>query len=139
MRDKVFIDTNILMYMQSGMNMEKTKISRRLFEKLSSDHLIVLSTQVLEEFYVALTRKLKHDPITIKNLLLLFDDFEIVTINSLIIFDAIDLSVTHQLSFWDSLIICSALSSQCKVIYSEDLNHGQLIRGVEIINPFKQI
>ncbi|MFZ1678590.1 MAG: PIN domain-containing protein [Saprospiraceae bacterium] len=137
MRDKVFFDTNILIYMQSGMNPAKMKTSRQLFEKSSSDHLIVLSTQVLQEFFVAMTRKLNHDPITIKNLLNLFDDFEIVTINTSIIFEAIDTSVLNQLSFWDSLIICSAVSSHCKVIYTEDMNHGQVIRGVEIVNPFK--
>ena len=139
MRDKVFIDTNILIYMQSGMSPAKMKISRTLFEKSSSDHLVVLSTQVLQEFYVAMTRKLNHDPMTIKNILVLFDDFEVVTINSIIIFDAIDTSVLHQLSFWDSLIICAASASHCKVIYTEDLNHGQVIRGVEIVNPFKSM
>lgn len=136
MKDKVFIDTNILIYLQSGMNPAKMKASRLLFEKASSDQLIVLSTQVLQEFYVAMTRKLNHDPITVKNLLILFDDFEIITIHKPIIFDAIDISVLHQLSFWDSLIISSASISHCKVIYTEDLNHGQLIRGVEIVNPF---
>lgn len=137
MRDKVFIDTNILIYMQSGMDPAKMETSRQLFLKSSSEHLIVLSTQVLQEFFVAMTRKLHYDPITIKQLLGLFDDFEIVTINTSIIFDAIDTSILNQLSFWDSLIICSAVSSHCKVIYTEDMNHGQLIRGVEIVNPFK--
>ncbi len=137
MRDKVFIDTNILIYMQSGMDPVKMKTSRQLFLKSSSEHLIVLSTQVLQEFFVAMTRKLHHDPIAIKQLLGLFDDFEIVTINTSIIFDAIDTSVLNQLSFWDSLIISSAVSSHCKVIYTEDMNQGQVIRGVEIVNPFK--
>ncbi|MEP6793516.1 MAG: PIN domain-containing protein [Saprospiraceae bacterium] len=136
-RNKVFIDTSILIYMQSGMSPAKMKISRELFEKSSLDNLIVLSTQVLQEFFVTMTLKLNHDPITIKNLLGLFDDFEIITVNASLIFDAIDTSVVHQLSFWDSLIICSASSSHCKVIYTEDMNHGQVIRGVEIVNPFK--
>jgi len=122
--------------MQSGMNPAKMNASRMLFEKSSSHQLIVLSTQVMQEFYVAMTRKLQHDPVTIKNLLVLFDNFEIITINTSIIFDAIDTSVLHQLSFWDSLIICSASASHCKVIYTEDMNHGQVIRGVEIVNPF---
>ena len=137
MNDKVFIDTNILVYMQSGMNETKMKISRQLFEQSASDNRIVISTQVLQEFYVAMTRKLGHDPIPIKNLLALFSDFEIVTITTSIIFDAIDTTIINQLSFWDSLIICSASAGKCKIIYSEDLNHGQVIRGVEVVNPFK--
>jgi predicted nucleic acid-binding protein len=137
MNDKVFIDTNILVYMQSGMSESKMKMTRKLFEQAASDNLIVISTQVIQEFYIAMTRKLGHDPVTIKNLLVLFSDFETVTITTAIIFDAIDTSVVNQLSFWDSLIICSASAAKCKVIYSEDLNHGQVIRGVEVVNPFK--
>jgi len=137
MRDKVFFDTNILVYLQTGMDAAKTKVSRQIIEKSSSENLVVLSTQILQEFYVAMTRKLGHDPITIKNILLLFTDFEIVTINPSIIFDAIDISVLQQLSFWDSLIISAASYSHCKKVYSEDLTHGQVIRGVEIVNPYK--
>ena len=137
MSDKVFMDTNILIYMQSGLDPVKTRICRKLFEQASSDNLIVLSTQILQEFYVAMTRKLGHDSITIKNILSLFNDFEIVKIDSAIIFDAIDISVLHQLSFWDSLVISAANAGNCKVLYSEDLNHGQVIRGVEVVNPFK--
>ena len=138
MRDKVFIDTNILVYMQSGIDEVKMMTSRELFEHASSQQLIVLSTQILQELYITMTRKLGHDPITIKKLLGLFIDFEIVTINPAILFDAIDTSVLHQISFWDGLVISAASISNCKILYSEDLNHGQIINGVMIVNPFKQ-
>lgn len=136
MRDKVFIDTNILVYLQSGMDVHKTKISKELFHSLAEKNLIVLSTQVLQEFYVAMTKKLGHNPLDIKNLLFLFKDFEIINVNSSIIFEAIDISVLHKISFWDSLLISSASAGNCKIIYSEDLNHGQMIGGVQIINPY---
>ncbi len=137
MRDKVFFDTNILVYMQSGMDPAKTKVSRQLFEHNSLDNLIVLSTQILQEFYVAMTRKMGHDPLVIKNVLVLFSEFEIVPVSTSILFDAIDISVLHKLSFWDSLVVSAASAGNCKFIYSEDFNHGQVIRGVEIVNPFK--
>ncbi len=139
MRDKIFIDTNILVYMQSGLDPSKTKISRQLFEKSSSENLIVISTQILQEFYITMTRKFGHDPITIKKLLSLFTGFEIVSNNTSTIFDAIDISVLHQLSFWDGLVISAAMMGNCNIIYSEDLNHGQVIRGVEIVNPFYRL
>lgn len=138
MKNKVFIDTNILVYMQSGLDPSKTKISRQLFETCASQNLIVLSTQILQEFYVTMTRKLGHDPVTIKKLLSLFTDFEIIMNTPGNIFEAIDISVLHQLSFRDSLICSAAISGNCKYIYSEDLHHGLVIRGVEVVNPFKE-
>ena len=110
MRDKIFFDTNILVYMQSGLDPLKTKRCRQIFEKSSSENLVVISTQILQEFYITMTRKLSHDPITIKKLLFLFTDFEIVSNNTPIIFEAIDISVLHQLPFWDSLIISAAIA-----------------------------
>jgi len=136
MTDKIFFDTNILVYLQSGLDPHKTGISRHLFEQCASDHLLVLSTQVLQEFYITMTRKLGHDPVRIKNILHLFSDFEIIFNSPPIIFEAIDISVLQQLSFWDSMIISAAAAGHCKILYSEDMQHGQVIRGVQIINPF---
>ncbi len=137
MNDKIFFDTNVLVYMQSGFDTSKTNICRQLFERNATDNLIVLSTQILQEFFITMTRKLGHDPITVKDIIILFAEFEIVTNTQHLIFQAIDISVLHKLSFWDSLVVSAAAAANCKTIYSEDMNHGQMIRGVEIINPFK--
>jgi len=136
MKNKVLLDTNILIYLQEGLDAKKHKLSQKLFEKLANENVIVLSTQVLQEFFVAMTRKLNHDPITVKQILLLFEKFEIVTIQFQMVMQAIDISVLNKLSFWDSLIITAAEVSNCKVIYSEDLNPGQKIKGITIVNPF---
>jgi predicted nucleic acid-binding protein len=71
------------------------------------------------------------------NIINSYEHFEIVTINLEIIKNAIDLSILNKLSFWDSLIISAAYSSKCKILMTEDLNHGQIINGVEIVNPLK--
>lgn len=123
--------------MQSGMDISKMKRSKELFNQTAEENLVVLSTQILQEFFVTMTKKLGHDPLVIKNLLTLFKDFEIININTPIIFEAIDISVLKRISFWDSLVISSASAGNCRIIYSEDLNHGQMIGGVEIINPFR--
>ena len=136
MKNKVFLDTNILIYLQSGLDDSKSNKSRQLFEKLSGQNLIVLSTQVLQEFYVAMTRKLHHDPLKVKNIISMLLDFEIVTIQPTMISDAIDISILHQLSLWDSLLIACADSSHCDILYSEDLSNVQKIKGVQVVNPF---
>ena len=136
MKTKVFVDTNILIYLQEGLDKPKHEIAVSLFEKLADENVIVLSTQVLQEFYVAMTKKLGHDPVTIKQLLQLFERFEIMIIQVSTVQEAIDISILNKLSYWDSLIVASALESKCKTIYTEDLNHSQDIKGVKIVNPF---
>ena len=96
----------------------------------------VLSTQVLQEFYVTATRKLFVDPLLAKQILKNFEHFEIVTISSEFIEEAIDNSIIHQLSFWDALIIVSAKQSACLELWTENLNDGQNISGVKIFDPF---
>ena len=136
MKIKVFVDTNILIYLQEGLDKSKHEIAVSLFEKLADENVIALSTQVLQEFYVAMTKKLGHDPVAIKRILQLFEKFEINTIQVDTIQEAIDISILNKLSYWESLIIASAIESKCKFIYTEDLNHGQVIKGVKIVNPF---
>lgn len=96
----------------------------------------VISTQVLQEFYVASTKKLGVEPLIAKEIMHAFTNFEIVTITSDLIMQAIDCSILNKISFWDSLIVTAAEATHCNVIWTEDLNHNQIIRGVKIQNPF---
>jgi predicted nucleic acid-binding protein len=95
----------------------------------------VISTQVLQEFYVTVTRKLRVDSLIAKEVLHSLEHFEVVTISTGIIKEAIDCAVLNKISFWDSLIITAAEASKCTRVWSEDLNHGQITRGVKIHNP----
>ncbi len=134
---KIFIDTNILVYCLDNNYPEKQKKCRSLLKSIRDESYGVISTQVIQEFYVCSVKKLNSDPIIIKNIINTYEHFEIVTINLGLIKDAIDLSVLNRISFWDSLILTAAGSSKCKILWTEDLNHGQIINGVEIINPLK--
>jgi predicted nucleic acid-binding protein len=118
-------------------NPDKRETCRNLIRKAASKGDAVISTQVLQEFYVATTTKLYVDPILIKSIIHTFENMEVVTINRDLINDAIDASLQYKLSFWDSLIIITAESAKCDLLYSEDLNHGQVIRNVKIVNPLK--
>lgn len=133
---KVFLDTNVLAYAQDHDAPEKRERSRQLIAEVVASGTGVISTQVLQEFYVTVTRKMGVAPLAAKTVLQAFTIFEVVPISPALIEQAIDRSVLTQLSFWDALIVSASASSGCTTIYSEDLNAGQLIGGVRVVNPF---
>jgi predicted nucleic acid-binding protein len=132
---KIFIDTNLLVYSLDAFHLEKQNKSRLLLKAMVEDFTGVISTQVMQEFYVAATRKLGADPLIVKDILHSFERFEIVLITPGLIKDAVDCSIINRISFWDALIVASAENARCEKLWSEDLNDGQLIRGVRIENP----
>lgn len=135
MNDKVFIDTNIWIYLYS--DNKKSQLSKKLIE--TNFEKIVLSTQILNEFFnvIAIKYKIKSKEDT-KNIIEdLIDDFPISEVNSKVILKAIDISIKYQYSFFDSLMITSTIIENCSVLYSEDLHHNQIIENtLTITNPF---
>ena len=115
----------------------KQRRCRELVRALVVRHEAVISTQVLQEFYVACTAKLKVKPILVKGMIHGFQNMEVVTVGSDLINEAIDTSIQYQISFWDSLVVVSAESAKCQYLITEDLNEGQVIRNVKIQNPMK--
>lgn len=132
---KVFIDTNILIYAMDKSHPLKRSRCRDLLKRLNNELKGVISTQVMQEFYVTATKKLGADPLVVKDLLNSFERFETVLVTPEIIKDAVDCSILNRLSFWDSLIVSAAESANCAKLWTEDLNHGQIIRSVRIENP----
>jgi predicted nucleic acid-binding protein len=96
----------------------------------------VVSTQVLQEYFVASTRKLGVDPELARRKVELFGTLGLVVLDRTQILGAIDLLRLHGLSFWDALIVQAALDANCRVLYSEDFQSGRTIRGLRIRNPF---
>jgi predicted nucleic acid-binding protein len=136
MSDRVFFDANIFVYAQDAGAPEKQRISREIIAKLADSGDGVISTQVMQEFFVAATRKLGVAPLAAKGILKTLAVFEIVQVSPLLIHEAVDCSILNQISFWDSLILATAASSGCSTVLSEDLNPGQIILGVKVHNPF---
>lgn len=132
---KTFIDTNILVYAMDMHDPKRRKQSRAALTQLDAEGGAVISTQVLQELYVVATKKLGVEPLTAKEILRGLEHFEIVTISPALIRDAIDCHILHRLSFWDALILTSAESARCDTLWSEDLSTGQVIRGVQVVNP----
>ena len=132
---KSFLDTNILIYQMDNRDVVKQKKCRELVRALVLRHEAVISTQILQEFYVACTAKLKVKPILVKGMIHGFQNMEVVTVGADLINEAIDTSIQYQISFWDSIVVVSAESAKCQYLITEDLNEGQVIRNVKIQNP----
>lgn len=136
MTGKTFIDTNILIYSVDRADPGKRETAIHLIETLLKTRSGVISTQVLQEFYSAATRKLGIQPTAARQHLRDFRAFDIVQITPEIIEQGIDTSLLHQTSFWDGLILAAAATANATHLLSEDLNHGQTIQSIVIRNPF---
>ena len=134
---KSFLDTNILIYQMDGRDPPKQKKCRELVRALVLKHEAVISTQILQEFYVACTAKLKITPILVKGMMHGYQNMEVVTVGTDLINETVDTSVQYHISFWDALVVVSAESAKCQYLITEDLNEGQVIRNVRVQNPMK--
>lgn len=138
MSDRVFVDTNILVYAHDLSAGDRHDRASAIIESLWESETGVISTQVLQELYVTITRKIKNPvklPIAreiIRNYLawpVQINDPETTILAS-------ELEEKHRLSFWDAMIVAAALRLQAKKIITEDLQHGQTIESVLVENPF---
>jgi predicted nucleic acid-binding protein len=133
-----FLDTNVLVYLFDADEPVKQARARELFRQ---DSEIRLSTQVLQEFYVAATRKLAK-PLPPEQARGVVDDlgvFPVARISHHLVLSAIDRSMASQVSFWDGLIIETALAEDARRLVSEDLQDGWEIEGMRVWNPFASL
>ena len=133
---KMFLDTNFLVYQLDKRFPVKQRLSREMTRDLVGRGEAVISTQVLQEFYVVATTKLKVDPILAKGIMNRFGNMEVVTVTTDLINQAADTSIQSKVSFWDALVVAAAASANCERVLTEDLNDGQTICGVKVSNPF---
>jgi len=139
MKERSFLDSNILVYTDDSNDLDKQKRALALIKSGGESRNAILSTQVLQEYFAASTRKLKTPVETVQRKIeLLSKRLEIYSISTEDISAAIDLHRLHSFSFWDSLIIRMAQKSNCSILYSEDMQNGRQIGCVKIINPFSE-
>jgi predicted nucleic acid-binding protein len=135
-----FVDTNILVYAIAGDDPERSPVAQDLLRKLMLNRELRTSTQVLQELYVTLTRKGKL-PMLPRAALRYIDQiaaWPVAVTDFRAVRRAIELSIGSMLSFWDALIVVAAEGSGAKTLYSEDLQAGQELLGVRIVNPFER-
>ena len=133
---RCFIDTNLLIYADSGDQPVKQRMSLTLLKQLRINYTGVLSTQVLNEYCNVALNKLRLPHADIRQQLHFWQQFEVVQVTPSIIEVAVDLHETRSLSYYDALVVAAAQTSGCAVLYSEDMNAGEVIGGVRIVNPF---
>jgi predicted nucleic acid-binding protein len=137
MSDRTFVDTNVLIYAHNLDAGAKRQIANTVLRELWSERTGVLSMQVLQEFYVNVTRKIAA-PLSKNAARLVVESYAVwcVEIGPAEIYAAFRIEDQSRIGFWDALIVSSAAKSGASRILSEDLSDGQRIAGVLIENPF---
>jgi len=137
MSDKTFVDTNVLIYAHDVAAGTKHQIAKMLLRELWSERAGVLSVQVLQEFYVNVTRKIAT-PLSKDSARQVVSSYAIwsTETTSSEISAAFRIEDESRISFWDALIVSSALKSGAARILSEDFNAGQRFAGIVVENPF---
>jgi len=135
MPNKVFIDTNILIYAYSATELDKRKISLAILGSYN----IVISIQVINEFIWIMNRKFNINYTQLGILVDKFwNKFKVSQITKFSIEKALEIAQNYKYSYWDSLIIACALENECSILFTEDMHDGQLIEGIlKIKNPYK--
>jgi len=138
MTAKVFADTNILIYAHDAEAGAKRRRAVEVIRWLWDEGSGRLSTQVLQEFYVNVTRKIAHPvaPALAREIVRSYSSWVETPLTPATVVQAAEIAESYQLSFWDSLIVAAAEQDGAGIVLSEDLNHGQRIASVSIINPF---
>ena len=136
MSDRSFFDTNVLVYADDKAALEKQRRAIELVAEHRRAKTGVLSLQVLQEYFVTVTRKLKVDAKIARRKVELLAEFDVVVPDLDDILAAIDLHRLHAFSFWDAMVVRTAKEAGCTVLLSEDIQSGLAIDGVRIVNPF---
>ena len=130
------LDTNILVYADAADEPRKQQRAIELITAMRAAGTAVLSSQVLQEYVNVALRKLHLPHGLIRERIAFYRKFEMVTASADLIADALDLHVLRGVSFYDALIVQAAAVSGCQRLLSEDLQHGAVLGGVRIENPF---
>ena len=138
MNDRVFVDTNILVYAIDIDAGDKQQIAADRIAELWENRAGVISTQVLQEFYVTVTRKIPSPlPADVaRSELANYSVWQVEILRPVTVIAASEIEERYQLSFWDALIVAAATQAGAEVLLTEDFNSGQIIEGVRIQNPF---
>jgi predicted nucleic acid-binding protein len=136
-----FVDTNVLVYALADDDAKRSPVAQKLVRELMTAQVFRTSLQVLQELFVTLTRKIRT-PLTAEQVIRYLDQiaaWPVVGLDYRGVRDAIEVSSSARVSFWDALVVVAAARSGARRLYTEDLPHGQIILGVEVVNPFHDV
>lgn len=135
-----FVDTNVLVYAEDRDAGRKHEMARELIVNLWNDRDGVVSVQVLQEFYVTVTRKMRRAMSPARALVIVREylTWTVVENTGSLLLGAVELQQKAKLSFWDALVVQAASEAGCDRLYSEDLSHGQRFGSLVVTNPFSR-
>ena len=135
MSDQIFLDTNLWVYLYTKDPAKKSTVVARLIA--NQGQTLIVSTQILGELYNVLTRKkLFTKPETAAIIRQITLTFPVRAIDTAKVLMALEISDRYGFSYWDSLVVATALLEDCRILYSEDMHHEQMVEGkTQIINP----
>ncbi len=137
MSDKVFLDSNLFVYAVDRRDLAKQKTARELLEKVALSRRGVVSSQVCLEYAANVIRKLGQSPATVATSLSIFAPFEWIPVSHRVVEEALALQSRYSLSIWDASIVAAAQAARCRIVYSEDMQHGLRMDGLAIQNPLR--
>ena len=136
MNGPAFFDTNIFIYADDASSPKKQARAIRLIADYQRSGLLTISLQVMQEYFAAVTRKLAVDAELAQRKVQLLARGRVIRFEPHDVIAAIELHRLSHVSFWDAMIVHAARVAGAAVLYSEDLQHGSVLGGVAIVNPF---
>lgn len=137
MSKRTFLDTNVLLYAEDARDPKKRDRAQAVIRELVADQAAVVSTQVLQEFFVIATKKLKLPAALAQDCVTNYAQLDVVIVQPAMILSAIELHRLHGLAFWDALIVRAAREGGCTTLLSEDLQHERAFDELVVENPFR--
>lgn len=135
---KVALDTNILVYMDDSEDAERRDIAIDLLRRIPPEQ-ILLPVQVLAEYYRVLTQKQGYPADEAREMLIVWiETFGSIETTPDIIVAAADITATGEVSFWDAIVLASAISAGCRILISEDMRSGFNFSGITVVDPFAE-
>ncbi len=136
MRRPAFFDTNVILYSDDAFELEKQARVIALVTDFQRAGLVTVSLQVMQEYFVAATRKRGVDAGLAQRKVELLARMRVVRLLEADVVAAIEFHRLNRISFWAALIVQAARTAPAEVLYSEDLQHGAVLGGVRVVNPF---
>jgi predicted nucleic acid-binding protein len=136
MSARSFLDTNVLVYTDDKAAPAKQRRAIDLLAEHRRAGTGVVSLQVLQEYFVTVTRKLHVEATVARRKVELLSEFDVAAVGVADILAAIDLHRLHGFSFWDALVLQAAKQAGCSIVFSEDLQSARELQGMRIVNPF---
>ena len=139
MSDKVFLDTNILVYAYDKHYPKKQRKAQAVLREGIATESAFISSQVLGEFFVVVTRRIKH-PLSAaeaQKIIAMLGVLYAVDVDFSLVNCGIEIHARYGISYWDSLVVAAAERAGCARLLTEDLSHGQKYNGVKVENPFR--